>query len=133
VELIIQQADESIPTKSSEHYYLAVSKEIPDVQSFYRYFEAPGLGHCSGGLGGQPLTTFDALRRWVEDGDVPETLPVNYNTTDGIKSSRMLCPYPAKAVYRGGSPSDARSFQCCGNNASSTMGGKKTHQRRVPN
>ncbi|KAJ6131897.1 hypothetical protein N7471_007112 [Penicillium samsonianum] len=46
-------------TACSEHYYRAVSKEMPDVQDFYRYFEAPGLGHCSGGLGGQPLTTFD--------------------------------------------------------------------------
>lgn len=108
----MEKADESIPIKSSEHYYLAVSKKMPEVQDFYRYFEAPGLGHCSGGVGGQPLTTFDALRRWVENGKVPETLPVHYNTTDGIKSSRNLCPYPAKAVYQGGNFSDAQSFRC---------------------
>ncbi|OQE20160.1 hypothetical protein PENFLA_c017G05135 [Penicillium flavigenum] len=115
-------ADESIPTKSSEHYYRAVSEVFPDVQSFYRYFEAPGLGHCSGGSGGQPLTTFDALRRWVEEGKVPETLPVKYNTTDGIESSRILCPYPAKAVYQGGNISEATSFKCVSNETMNSLG-----------
>ena len=101
-----------------------------DVQDFFRYFEAPGLGHCSGGVGGQPLTTFDALRHWVEDGKVPETLPVNYNTTSGIKSSRILCPYPAKAVHQGGSVFDAKSFKCVSKNATSNHGRKITRQRR---
>ncbi|CAG7970765.1 unnamed protein product [Penicillium olsonii] len=123
-------ADESIPTKSTEYYYRAVSNKMHDVQDFFRYFEAPGLGHCSGGVGGQPLTTFDALRHWVEDGKVPETLPVNYNTTSGIKSSRILCPYPAKAVHQGGSVFDAKSFKCVSKNATSNHGRKITHQRR---
>ncbi|CAI7635556.1 unnamed protein product [Penicillium crustosum] len=52
---------------------------------FYRYFEAPGLGHCVGGGGGHPLTIFDALRSWVEE------------------------------VYQGGDVSDSKSFKCIGN------------------
>ncbi|KAJ5338010.1 feruloyl esterase [Penicillium brevicompactum] len=108
-------ADESIPTKSSEHYYRAVNEVVPDIQSFYRYFEAPGLGHCSGGIGGQPLTTFDALRSWVEDGTVPDKLPVKFNGTDGVEQSRILCPYPAKQVYNGGNVSEASSFSCSRN------------------
>ncbi|CAG8195587.1 unnamed protein product [Penicillium salamii] len=108
-------ADESIPTKSSENYYRRVSQTVPDIQNFYRYFEAPGLGHCSGGIGGQPLTTFDALRSWVEDGIIPETLPVSFNGTNGVEQDRILCPYPAKAVYQGGNVADAASFHCSTN------------------
>lgn len=88
---------------------------MPDIQSFYRYFEAPGLGHCSGGIGGQPLTTFDALRSWVEDGHVPDKLPVKFNGTDGVEQSRILCPYPAKQVYNGGNVSEASGFSCSRN------------------
>lgn len=110
-----QQADESIPTKSSEHYYRSVSDTMSDVQSFYRYFEAPGLGHCSGGKGGQPLTTFDSLRRWVEEGVAPETLPVYYNGSNGEQQARILCPYPSKAIYQGGSTDDIDNFKCVTN------------------
>ncbi|CAI7620554.1 unnamed protein product [Penicillium viridicatum] len=108
-------ADNSIPTKSSEHYYRQVSDLFPDIQDFYRYFEAPGLGHCAGGNGGQPLTTFDALRSWVEEGIAPEALPANFNGIGGVEQGRILCPYPAKAVYRGGNVSDAKSFKCISN------------------
>ncbi|OJJ94948.1 hypothetical protein ASPACDRAFT_37114 [Aspergillus aculeatus ATCC 16872] len=105
-------ADPSIPTKDTEFYYNAVTDLFPDVQEFYRFFEAPGLGHCSGGVGGQPITTFDALRQWVENGTAPETLPVEYAGSDGAKQSRILCPYPAQAKYIGGDASSAESFRC---------------------
>ncbi|KAJ5758184.1 feruloyl esterase [Penicillium nucicola] len=123
-------ADESIPVKSSEHFYRGVSEAIANVQSFYRYFEAPGLGHCSGGNGAQPLTTFNAHRSWVEDGVVPETLPVKFNGTDCVEQNRILCPYPAKAVYRGGNASEAGSFQCSSNSTMASMGTKPSQRRR---
>jgi feruloyl esterase len=65
------KADQSIPTKGTEHYYLEVTKLMPEVHDFYRYFQSPGLAHCSGGPGGQPTTAFDALRKWTENGTVP--------------------------------------------------------------
>ncbi|KAJ5792831.1 uncharacterized protein N7503_008809 [Penicillium pulvis] len=108
-------ADESIPTQSSEHYYRSVSDSMPDIQSFYRYFEAPGLGHCSGGKGGQPLTIFNSLRRWVEEDAAPETLPVYFNGTGGEQQARILCPYPSKAIYQGGSTDDIDNFECVHN------------------
>ncbi|KAJ5957022.1 feruloyl esterase [Penicillium viridicatum] len=108
-------ADNSTPTKSSEHYYQQVNELFPDIQDFYRYFEAPGLGHCAGGNGGQPLTTFDALRSWVEEGIAPEDLPANFNGIGGVEQGRILCPYPAKAVYQGGNVSDAKSFKSISN------------------
>ncbi|KAF4274502.1 hypothetical protein CNMCM8812_005171 [Aspergillus fumigatus] len=104
-------ADESIPTKRTEHYYRAVSQLIPDVQDFYRYFESPGLAHCAGGRGGQPTTAFDALRKWVENGTAPEFLPVRVNGTDG-EHNRILCPYPTKPIQQGGNASGVGSFRC---------------------
>ncbi|KAL4929310.1 putative feruloyl esterase [Aspergillus undulatus] len=105
-------ADESIPTKGTEFYYDSVRQKIPDIHDFYRFFEAPGLAHCAGGTGGQPTTTFDALRLWVENGTAPETLPVEYPAVNGTKHARILCPYPAQARYIGGDPAVADSFRC---------------------
>lgn len=83
----------------------------PGVHDYYRYFEAPGLAHCAGGKGGQPTTTFDALRRWVENGTAPESLPVEYAGANGT-NTRIVCPYPAMARYIGGNPAVAESFRC---------------------
>lgn len=72
-------------------------KQTPGVKDFFRYFEVPGLAHCSGGPGGQPTATFQALVDWVERGIVPEKLPITFNDTTGKKYERILCPYPEKA------------------------------------
>lgn len=77
----------------------------PNVQNFYRYFEVPGLAHCAGGLGGQPVSTFDLLRAWVENGTAPDTLPLEYYRADGRVETGSLCPYPDKPVYKFGSNS----------------------------
>lgn len=62
-------------------------------------FEVPGLLHCSGGPGGQPTNTFDALRKWMENGTVPDSLPHAYTPVEGgPELERLLCPYPKKAV-----------------------------------
>ncbi|KAL3496369.1 tannase and feruloyl esterase-domain-containing protein [Aspergillus germanicus] len=105
-------ADPSIPTKGSEFYYDSVEQRFPDVHDFYRLFESPGLGHCSGGKGGQPTTVFDALRDWVENGTAPETLPVAYPALNGTTHNRILCPYPKLARYVGGDVSSIDSFKC---------------------
>jgi feruloyl esterase len=110
--MIVCQADPSIPTKGSEFYYNSVAHQFPDVHDFYRLFESPGLGHCSGGQGGQPTTVFDALRVWVENGTAPETLPVAYPGLNGTMQNRILCPYPKLARYVGGNVSSVDSFKC---------------------
>jgi feruloyl esterase len=66
----------------------------------------------SSGPGGQPTTTFDALVAWVENGTVPETLPVSF-AHNGTTFDRILCPYPLMAVYDGvGDKTAASSFTC---------------------
>lgn len=60
-------------------------------------FEVPGLLYCSGGKGGQPTNTFDALRAWVENGTVSAELPHSFEDDNGDEENRLLCSYPKKA------------------------------------
>lgn len=108
------KADPVIPLNGTLNYYNAVTAEIPDVHSHYRMFEAPGVGHCYGGKGSQPMTTFDALRAWVENGTVPETLPVSFKDDNGTMNSRFLCPYPKKVIYDGKGDTTIESSYSCG-------------------
>ncbi|KAM0719545.1 hypothetical protein Q7P37_003675 [Cladosporium fusiforme] len=112
-------ADTVIFPNGTEDYYKRVSEEIPDVHDFYRIFEAPGIGHCSGGVGAQPVGELEALVDWVEKGVAPEILYA-VNTTlsgeeqgpDRVKPSRKICAWPKVQKYNGGDPAVAESFDC---------------------
>ncbi|KAL2826815.1 tannase and feruloyl esterase-domain-containing protein [Aspergillus cavernicola] len=81
-------ADPMIPSGGTLRYHEAVARKDPDVRSFYRLFEAPGLGHC-----------------WSPSGLYPSTI--------GVKQDRILCPYPQRAVYDGhGESSSMDSYFC---------------------
>lgn len=87
------QADSIIPYRGTRDYYNAVTTLDPKIHDFYRLFEAPGLGHCNGGVGYYPSGTFDALVAWVERGEAPEML----EATSAANQTMALCPYPQKA------------------------------------
>jgi hypothetical protein len=44
------------------------------VNEFVRLFMAPGVGHCAGGDGPNPVGVFEAVVDWVEKGVAPNTL-----------------------------------------------------------
>jgi feruloyl esterase len=82
------------------------------VDEFYRLFLAPGVGHCSGGIGPNPIDPLAVLVDWVEKGKVPETLPATTNVS-GIVVTRDLCRFPKLLKYDGrGDTSLASSFTC---------------------
>ena len=119
-------ADESIPMRGSRGYYKSVlewyeqhqrenasagmtEKGLNDVRQFYRYYEVPGVGHCSDGPGPVPgmawdsAGAFDQLMDWVENGVEPDVLhgamkPVHEG---GEWGWRPTCMWPDVAVYRG--------------------------------
>ncbi|KAJ3502450.1 hypothetical protein NLJ89_g8883 [Agrocybe chaxingu] len=100
-------ADPNIPPKATRHYHEAVSSVIPEVNDFFRVFEVPGLQHCSGGNGGQPTTIFDQMRAWVENGTVPETLPISFTDIPlAIASRSVLAKQEAISRLMGSSPCD---------------------------
>lgn len=105
-------ADTTIPTEGSEKYYNEVLKHNTDVPDFFRHFEAPGVGHCSGNLGPLPNNALEQLMAWVENGTAPVTLNASSAST-GL--NRPLCPYPSRQVYLGGNSNDTTSFACVPN------------------
>lgn len=75
---------------------------------WYRLFLIPGMGHCQGGDGFSTFDAQSAIEAWVEQGQAPDHL----EATSASGATRGLCPYPQRAVYRGGDPKRADSHIC---------------------
>ncbi|KAH7045241.1 Tannase/feruloyl esterase [Macrophomina phaseolina] len=101
-------ADEVIPINGTVAYYQQALQADPKVDEFFRFFEAPGLGHCNGGVGPAPEHALEQLIAWVEKDVIPETL----RTTGTNGTTGILCPYPSRQTYVGGNPKNASSFRC---------------------
>jgi Tannase and feruloyl esterase len=109
-------ADQLIYPQGSIDYFERVQEELGESRTgrFLRLFMAPGVAHCGGGAGPPPSGQFEALVRWVEQGDDPDTLDAIRTDANGnVVRSRPLCPYPMVARYKGsGSTDDVRNFRC---------------------
>ncbi|KAJ5771390.1 tannase and feruloyl esterase [Penicillium nucicola] len=102
-------ADEAIPPNGTIAYYEEVLKSDPKAHDFYRFFEAPGVGHCYGGLGPIPNGAMSQLMEWVEKDHTPVTL---HATKGSNNTARDLCPYPLRQKFIGGDSRNATSFTC---------------------
>ncbi len=106
-------SDQLIPPQGTINYRQKVEALMGGgaaVDSFYRLFFAPGVQHCAGGSGPQPVSVLDTLVAWVETGVPPETLPAR---TAGSKVTRNLCKYPLTLSYKGtGDIAKADSWNC---------------------
>jgi hypothetical protein len=94
--------------------------------NFARYFQVPGMNHCSGGPATDQFDMLTPLVNWVEKGQAPATVTasargagnaggVNVDVPAGWAANRTrpLCPYPQVARYKGsGSLEDAANFSC---------------------
>jgi feruloyl esterase len=82
------------------------------VMDWSRLFLVPGMGHCGGGPAA--LDGFDMLSAivdWVESRRAPDRIRATGRAWPG--RSRLLCPYPSHAQYKGtGDPEDSGSFEC---------------------
>jgi feruloyl esterase len=117
-----------------EHYPDPRASNPSDIQSFYRLYMVPGMGHCVGGPGavsfgndgrGFMKATPDndvqlALDRWITQGVAPDaivasgTIGADAKTgSKGVPITRPLCVYPAMARYKGrGDTNAAEDFEC---------------------
>jgi pimeloyl-ACP methyl ester carboxylesterase len=90
-----------------------------------RLFLVPQMNHCSGGPSCDQFDMLDALVKWVERDIAPDSIVAKARGTGANvvntevpatwapDRTRLLCPYPAVAKYRGkGSIEDASSFNC---------------------
>ncbi|KAL2069782.1 hypothetical protein VTL71DRAFT_14461 [Oculimacula yallundae] len=107
--------DQLISPRGTAHYYRSVQENDPKVRDFYRYFEAPGIQHCSGGRGAYPSESMDQLIDWVERNDAPGTLRAqSLPDKNGNVRRRDLCEYPLVSVFKGigKNPNAASSYEC---------------------
>lgn len=92
-----------------------------------RLFMVPGMDHCRGGpgadlLGGAggdaPLADpahdlLSALEAWVERGEAPDTMIASRSDNGAIVRTRLLCAWPARAVWQGKGDSDFHTSYLC--------------------
>lgn len=129
--------DSLVPPAQTIAFYQEAGRQVGDeasLQGFARLFMVPGMMHCAGGAGPTLLNSaadparrppstearydlFSALEDWVEQGRAPDqvvaTRYVDGDRAKGVAMQRPVCPYPARAWYRGdGDVNDARSFTC---------------------
>jgi feruloyl esterase len=97
-----------------------------DASNFSRYFNVPGMNHCSGGPTADQFDMLTPLVEWVERGKAPDSVQASVRgagNAGGVNAdlpaswtatrSRPLCPYPKTAKYKGsGSIEDAANFSC---------------------
>jgi Tannase and feruloyl esterase. len=105
-----------LPVAGSVRYVNEVRQELGSrrTNASLRLYLAPGVGHCAGGDGPQPIGLLGALIKWVELGQAPGALmSENRGDSGEVTRTRPLCPYPTRARYRGrGSIDDAANFSC---------------------
>jgi hypothetical protein len=86
---------------------------LKHVDDFMRLFLAPGVAHCAGGVGPNPVGTLEAVVDWVEKDIAPERLMASRSLPGGGVRTRPLCAYPNTAMWTGvGSTDDAANFVC---------------------
>jgi Tannase and feruloyl esterase len=118
--------DQLIYPRGVIHYYREMAVRYgedgkPDyksLQTFYRLFRAPGVGHCGiASTGPIPENPFGALVKWVEQGVAPNSLLASGGSAaPKTGRTRPVCAYPETAIYNGtGDINDASSFHCGGN------------------
>jgi feruloyl esterase len=107
-------ADPQIPSGASTGYYEDVTRAMgPKLKDNYRLFMVPGMNHCAGGDGPASFDMVAALEQWVEQKKAPETIPAAHLTNGQPDRTRILCPYPQVATYKGsGDPNSAANFAC---------------------
>ena len=109
-------ADPVVPPHDTVTYYDSVAKAmggLDKTREFYRFFLAPGMGHCSGGPGPNQFDMLGALEQWVEKGVAPDRVIASHSTAGKVDRTRPLCLYPQVARHKGsGSTDDAANFAC---------------------
>jgi tannase/feruloyl esterase len=127
-------SDAALSPAATIEYHRAVVAKLGQNQTdaFVRTYMMPGLQHCSGGPGadhfgvlpGFPPSQPDPTRsltaamvRWVEQGVAPSAIvATKYKSAppaEDVAFTRLICPYPAVARYKGtGSTDDAANYAC---------------------
>ncbi|HKV79020.1 MAG TPA: tannase/feruloyl esterase family alpha/beta hydrolase [Candidatus Sulfotelmatobacter sp.] len=106
-------ADPVVPPEEGIRYYESVERTTPGARDFARLFMVPGMGHCGGGPGPDAFDALGTLDHWVSEGEAPDKIVASHSSDGKIDRTRLLCPWPQAAKWKGsGSTDDAASFVC---------------------
>uniref|UniRef100_UPI00356AD60D tannase/feruloyl esterase family alpha/beta hydrolase n=1 Tax=Hydrogenophaga sp. TaxID=1904254 RepID=UPI00356AD60D len=117
-------SDPIFSVNDSETWFKGVQTGTGD--NFARFYQVPGMGHCSGGPATDQFDMLTPLVNWVEKGQAPSDIVATARgagNAGGVNSdlpsawapdrTRPLCAYPKVARYKGsGSLEVASSFVC---------------------
>jgi pimeloyl-ACP methyl ester carboxylesterase len=110
--------DTSVSPKDNARYYDSVVSRMGQAATdqVVEYFQAPGVGHCFGGVGPDQVDLLKAMSTWVEQGTAPSVQNLVHRKLDAggaTTMTRPLCKHPAYPRYKGtGDINDAASFTC---------------------
>jgi feruloyl esterase len=107
-------ADTGVNPFMTVRYYEKVQKAMgANADGFVRLFMVPGMFHCKGGLNVDRFDAVTTVIAWTERQEVPEQMIGSRIEGTTVVRSRLLCPYPQVARYKGtGSTDEARNFSC---------------------
>jgi feruloyl esterase len=89
----------------------AANGGLDEVSNWSQFYFVPGMGHCGGGSALDQFDLLNAMVDWVEKGKEPPSVNATGKAFPG--RSRLLCPYPKHAQYKGqGDTEEAKNFEC---------------------
>ena len=114
-------SDPAVSALETVRYFQSVAHReagIARTANYARLFMVPAMKHCIGS--GNGPNTFDPLPQlieWAEAGKPPdEILAVQFQDNDPSSGSTVrsmpLCPYPHKAIFKGGNSALASNWEC---------------------
>ena len=74
---------------------------LEKTREFFRFFLAPGMGHCGGGPGPNQFDHLTALEQWVEKGVAPDKLDRDAQHERQGRPDAAAVPLPAGRAVEG--------------------------------
>ena len=97
-------SDSALSVNSTIEYMENVTKSVgaANVSASTRFYVAPGVNHCEGGVGPDRTDLLTALDRWVTKGIAPATLTAEkLDANAAVTRTMPLCLYPQYPKYTG--------------------------------
>lgn len=110
------EADGSVPTASSVHYYQSVQSIMypnetnANMSDWYQLYIVPGAGHCGTNTlqpGPYPENNMNIMIDWVENGNQPSRLNATVTSGEYAGEIQMLCQWPQRPLW-----SSDTTFDC---------------------
>lgn len=96
--------DSALSVNSTVEYHANMRNAVgvANANASTRFYVAPGVDHCAGGVGADTSDLLTALDRWVTKRVAPGTLTAEKRDDAGATTfTRPLCQYPEYARYTG--------------------------------